>query len=239
VFRLPQSVAVMAFPLVEHMKKHGVKTVGFFGYTDGYGESWLKTSGASRTGRHQGWSCPSASRAANQRDAAGLKLVAASGCDHIAAGSAAAMPQGAHRARLQGQICQTHGAATPSRSHRRQGCGAATSLGPAVMASNCPTAIRRRARPTTFEKAYGPGTRNQFAGHAYDAHIVLAKALPVALKKAKPGTPEVRAALRDAIEGMGRTVLAHGVINWTASDHGGYTNETGVMLKVVNGSSRS
>ena len=88
---------------------------------------------------------------------------------------------------------------------------------------------------TTFEKAYGPGTRNQFAGHAYDAHIVLAKALPVALKKAKPGTPEFRAALRDAIEGMGRTVLAHGVINWTASDHGGYTNETGVMLKVVNG----
>lgn len=33
----------------------------------------------------------------------------------------------------------------------------------------------------------------------------------------------------------GRTVLAHGVLNWTAEDHWGYTNETGVMLKVVNG----
>ena len=49
------------------------------------------------------------------------------------------------------------------------------------------------------------------------------------------GTPEFRAALRDAVEGMGRTVFAHGVMNWTPTDHWGYTNETGVMLKVVNG----
>jgi len=81
----------------------------------------------------------------------------------------------------------------------------------------------------------GKGMRNQFAGHAYDAQIVLEKVLPVALKKAKPGTPEFRVALRDAVETMGRTVFAHGVMNWTKDDHWGYTNETGVMLKVVNG----
>jgi branched-chain amino acid transport system substrate-binding protein len=81
----------------------------------------------------------------------------------------------------------------------------------------------------------GPGTRNQFAGHAYDSQIVLEKVLPVALKKAKPGTKEFRAALRDAIETMGKTTLAHGVMNWTKDDHWGYTNETGVMLKVVDG----
>jgi branched-chain amino acid transport system substrate-binding protein len=61
------------------------------------------------------------------------------------------------------------------------------------------------------------------------------KIVPVALKKAKPGTPEFRAALRDAMEGMGRTVFAHGVMNWTKDDHWGYTNETGVMLKVKDG----
>jgi branched-chain amino acid transport system substrate-binding protein len=86
-----------------------------------------------------------------------------------------------------------------------------------------------------YEKAYGAGSRNQFAGHAYDALLVLEKAVPVALKKAKPGTPAFRAALRDAIEGMGRTVFSHGVMNWTKDDHWGFTNETGVMLKVVNG----
>ena len=42
MFRLPQGFAVMAHPIVQHMKKHGVKTVGFLGYTDAYGELWLK-----------------------------------------------------------------------------------------------------------------------------------------------------------------------------------------------------
>ena len=40
---------------------------------------------------------------------------------------------------------------------------------------------------------------------------------------------------KDTIEGRGRTVLSHGVMNWTKDDHWGFTNETGVMLKVVNG----
>ena len=88
---------------------------------------------------------------------------------------------------------------------------------------------------TKFEKANGAGTRNQFAGHSYDFAITMEKIVPVALKKAKPGTPEFRAALRDAMETMGRTVFSHGVMNWTKDDHWGYTNETGVMLKVVNG----
>ena len=79
------------------------------------------------------------------------------------------------------------------------------------------------------------GSRNQFAGHAYDFEIVMEKIVPVALKKAKPGTPEFRAALRDAMETMGRTVFSHGVMNWTKDDHWGYTNETGVMLVVKDG----
>jgi len=86
-----------------------------------------------------------------------------------------------------------------------------------------------------YEAAYGPGSRNQFAGHAYDAIVVLDKIVPVALKSAKPGTKEFRAALRDACENIGRTVLSHGVLQWTKDDHWGFTNETGVMLKVVNG----
>ena len=61
------------------------------------------------------------------------------------------------------------------------------------------------------------------------------KVIPVALKKAKPGTPEFRVGIRDALETMGRTVFSHGVMNWTAKDHWGYTLETGVMIKVVDG----
>jgi branched-chain amino acid transport system substrate-binding protein len=86
-----------------------------------------------------------------------------------------------------------------------------------------------------YEKAYGANSRNQFAGHGYDAMLVLEKIVPMALKKAKPGTPEFRAALKEATETMGRTVVSHGVLNYTKDNHWGFTTETGVILKVVNG----
>ena len=71
--------------------------------------------------------------------------------------------------------------------------------------------------------------------HLYDVVVVLEKAIPLALKKAKPGTPEFRTALRDAFEAMGSTTVAHGTINWTKDDHWGYTLDTGVIYKVSNG----
>ena len=87
----------------------------------------------------------------------------------------------------------------------------------------------------TYEKAYGPNTRTQFAAHGFDAYTVLEKAATAALQKAKPGTPEFRTALRDATETMGRTVVSQGVLEWTPANHWGFTNETGVMLQVVGG----
>ena len=53
-FRMPQSTAVMAIPIVEHWKKTGVKTYGFLGYADAYGESLAEGHHADgREGRHQ------------------------------------------------------------------------------------------------------------------------------------------------------------------------------------------
>ena len=40
-YNMPQSTAVMAYAIVAHMKKLGVKTMGFIGYADAYGENWL------------------------------------------------------------------------------------------------------------------------------------------------------------------------------------------------------
>ena len=81
----------------------------------------------------------------------------------------------------------------------------------------------------------GIGRITKFDPAAYDAQIALEKAIPLALKKAKPGTVEFRTALRDSMETMGRTIFSHGVMNWTKDDHWGYTNETAVVLKVVDG----
>lgn len=244
-FRMPQSNSVMAHAMVGHMKKQGVKTVGFLGYTDAYGESWLKdfTAEAEKNGIKV-VAAERFARADTSVTAQALKLVAANpdAMLIVASGSGAAMPhKGVVERGYKGKIYQTHAAAT--RDLMRVGGkdveGAYVVSGPAVIAEQLPESHPSKKVSlefvAQFEKAYGAGSRNQFAGHGYDAALVLEKIVPMALKKAKPGTPEFRAALRDAMETMGRTVLAHGVLNWSKTDHWGYTDETGVMLKVVNG----
>jgi branched-chain amino acid transport system substrate-binding protein len=145
---------------------------------------------------------------------------------------------------FKGKIYQTHAAATQDlmRVGGKAVEGAFVVSGPAVIAEQLPDSHPSKAVAIDFvqkyEKSVGAGLRNQFAGHAYDAQITLEKIVPMALKKGKPGTPEFRAALRDSMETMGRTIFSHGVMNWTASDHWGFTNETGVMLKVVDGKFR-
>jgi branched-chain amino acid transport system substrate-binding protein len=245
LFRLPQSNTVMGHAVVEHMKKQGVKTIGFLGYTDAYGEQWLK-------------------EITPMLDKAGIKIVAterfartdtsvtpqalkinAANPDAVlvvASGSGAAMPQlGLAERGFKGKIYQTHAAATQDlmRVGGKTVEGTFVVSGPAVIAEQLPDSHPSKKVSvdfvTKYEALMGPKTRNQFAGHSYDFQVTMEKVLPVALKKAKPGTPEFRAAIRDALEGMGRTVFAHGVMNWTKEDHWGYTLETGVMLKVVDG----
>lgn len=244
-FRLPQSNNVMAYAVIEHMKKQNIKTVGFLGYTDAYGELWLKTfieQGAKAGIKVVG--IERFARADTSVTAQALKLTSASpdAILIVASGSGAGMPQKAIVERgYKGKIYQTHAAASPDlmRTAGKDADGTFVVSGPAMIGAQLPDSHPSKKAAVAFvqqyEQAYGPGSRNQFAGHGTDALTVLEIAVPVALKKAKPGTPEFRAALRDAMESMGRTVLAHGVLNWTADDHWGYTNETGVMLKVVNG----
>ena len=245
LFRLPQGNDVMAHAVANHMAKLGVKTVGFLGYTDAYGEQWLKAFEAE--GAKQGIKIVATERFARPDTSVtpqALKLTAANpdAMLIVASGSGAAMPHKAIVERgYKGKIYQTHAAATPDlvRIGGKDVDGAYVVSGPAVVAEQLPDSHPSKKAAvdfvTKYEAANGPGSRNQFAAHAYDAQIVLEKVVPVALKKAKPGTPEFRAALKDAMETMGRTVFSHGVMNWSPTDHWGYTMETGVMLKVVDG----
>lgn len=245
-FRMAQGNAVMAYAVIEHMKKLGVKTVGFLGYTDAYGESWLRDFQAEsqRLGGPRIVATERFARTDTAVTAQALKLVSANpdAMLVVASGSGAAMP---HKTLVErgykGKIYQTHAAA--SRDLMRVGGkdveGGYVVSGPAVVPEQLPASHPSKAVAqayvNAYEKANGVGSRNQFAAHAYDAWLVLEKAVPIALAKAKPGTPQFRTALRDAIEGMGRTVISQGVLQFSRDNHWGYTSETGVILKVVNG----
>lgn len=244
-FRLTQSNGVMAYAMVQHMQKQGIKTVGFLGYSDAYGELWLKSF--SEEAAKAGIKLVATERFARNDTsvtAQALKITSArpDAVLIVASGSGAGMPQKAIKARgYQGKVYQTHAAATHDlmRTAGKDAEGTFVVSGPGPLAEQLPDS--HPSKPLSiqyvqsFEKAYGPGSRTQFAAHGFDAYVVLEKASTLALQKAKSGTPEFRAALRDALETMGRTVISQGVLDWTPADHWGFTNETGVMLQVVNG----
>jgi branched-chain amino acid transport system substrate-binding protein len=244
-FRMAHSSLVMAQAIVKHMQKQGVKTVGFIGYTDAYGETWLKdlTSTATAAGIKL-TAVERFARTDTSVTGQALKLVSANpdAILVVASGSGAAMPhRGIVERGYKGKIYQTHAAA--SRDLMRVGGkdveGAFVVSGPAVVAEQLPdsNASKKEALKyvAAYEKINGPGSRNQFAAHTYDAMLVLENAVPVALKKAKPGTKEFRLALRDAIQSGKAVAASQGVLEFTPKDHFGFRPDTGVVMKVVNG----
>ena len=59
-----------------------------------------------------------------------------------------------------------------------------------------------------------------------------------AAKSAKPGTPEFRRALRDALEQTKDFAAATGVYNWTPTDHAGLDDRAVVMVRIQDGAWR-
>jgi len=89
---------------------------------------------------------------------------------------------------------------------------------------------------TKYEGKYGPGTINTFGGHMWDAGMLIEAAIPGALEAgAKPGTPEFRKALRDALEQVKELSVSQGVFNMSPTDHAGFDERARVMVKVVDG----
>jgi branched-chain amino acid transport system substrate-binding protein len=244
-YNMPQSTRVMSHAIVAHMKKNGVKTLGFLGYTDAYGELFLRDMKAEMAGTNMKFVDEERfARTDTSVTGQALKVTAANpdAILIVASGSGAAMP---HKALVErgykGKIYQTHGAASMAliRVGGKDVEGAYVVSGPGTVAEQLPADHPSKkvamAHVAQWEQRNGPNSRNPFAGHAYDASIILQKIVPVALKSAKPGTPEFRAALKTALENAGPIPLYHGTVKYTATDHAGYTNETGVILKIVNG----
>ncbi len=242
---MPQPVAIVGRVMYDHMKAHGIKTVGYIGYSDSYGDLWfsdLKAQTASL-----GMAIVDDERFARPDTSITgqvLKLVAANP-DAIlvgAAGAGAGMPQTELRARgYKGLIYQTHGAAVMDfiRIAGASAEGVLMASGPVMNPEGQPdSALTKKpglALNAAYEAKYGPDSRNQFAGHSYDAFEVLKRVIPVALKTAKPGTPEFREAIRQALMSEKEIAATQGVYNFTDKDRNGVDDRSRILLTVKNG----
>ena len=242
---MPQSVPIMGKVLYAHMKAHAIKSIGYIGYSDSYGDLWandFKTQAVP-----MGITMVDEERfARTDTSVTGqvLKLVAANP-DAIligASGTAAALPQTALRERgYKGLIYQTHGAASMDfiriAGAAAEGVimAAGPIMSPETQADSALTKKPGLALNTAYEAKYGANSRSQFAGHSYDAFEVLKRIIPVALKAGKPGTAEFREGIRQAFMSEKEIVATQGVYNWTEKDRYGLDDRSRIILTVKDG----
>ena len=245
VFKTPQNDIMMSLAIVEHMANAGIKTVGFIGFSDAYGEGWFQEF--SKAAELKNLKIVDSERyARNDTSVTGqvLKLMAAKPDAILVAGSGtpAALPQKALKERgYTGKMYQTHGVANADflRVGGKDVEGTLLPSGPVLVAAQLPASnpVRKSAMAyvAAYEAKFGKDSVSTFGGHAWDAGRLMTEAVPVALKKAQPGTPEFRAALRDALEGLKEVAGAHGIFNMSPTDHLGLDQRARVMVKIENG----
>ena len=245
VFKTPQNDSLMADAVAVHMRASGVRTVGFIGFADAYGDSWLAE--IKRSAQTAGIKVV-AEEKYNRNDPSVtgqvLKLLAAQPDAVLIAGSGtpAATPHKELVARgYKGKIYQTHGVANADflRVVGADGNGAVLPVGPMLVYEQLPdsNAVKKSAAEyvKAYESKFGAGSRTTFGGHAWDAYMLLQRAIPEALKKAQPGTKAFRSALRDALEGSTDVAASNGVFNINGGDHNGMDNRSRVIVRIENG----
>lgn len=242
---MPQPIPIIGKVMYDHMKKNNVKTLGYIGYSDSYGDLWfndIKTQAepmGMKVVAEERFARPDTSVTGQV-----LKLVAANP-DAIlvgASGTAAALPQSTLRDRgYKGLIYQTHGAASMDfiRIAGPAAEGVLMASGPVMdpedQPDEAPTKKPGLALNKAYEAKYGPNSRSQFAGHSYDAFLVLERVIPVALKKGKPGTAEFREAIRQALLTEREIAASQGVYNFTEKDRFGVDERARILLTVKDG----
>jgi branched-chain amino acid transport system substrate-binding protein len=245
VFKAPQNDSLMAEAIADHMAKAGVKTVGFIGFSDAYGDGWLAEFGKAAAAKNIAVvATEKYARSDTSVTGQVLKLVGAKPDVMLIAGAGtpAALPQRALRERgFAGVIYQTHGVANGDflRVGGKDVEGTILPSGPILVASQLPDSnpIKSVASDyvARYDAANGAGSVNNFGAHANDAMLLIRAAIPAALAKGKPGTQEFRDALRDGLEGLKEVTLDHGIANMSATDHNGFDTRARVMVTVKNG----
>lgn len=245
IFKVAQNDTLMVKAVLDHMAKNGVKTVGFVGFNDAYGDGWVDEMTAPL--QERGMRLVASERYARTDTSAtsqALKIATANP-DAVfvgASGTPAALPVKALRERgYKGKIYLAHGAANNDflRIGGKDVEGAFMPAGPVLVAEQLPRSAPTRERALEYTKKYeaahGAGSVTTFGAHAFDAAILLEAAIPTALKSARPGTPEFRVALRDALENLKEVIYSQGVATMTPTEHTGQDERARVMVTIENG----
>jgi len=244
VFKTTQNDDLIASALIANMNRNGVRTVGFIGFNDAYGENWHKVFSA--LADKAGIAIVANERYARNDSsvtAQALKLLAARPDAVLiaAVGGPAVLPQATlYDQGYKGRVYQTHAVATDDfiRLGKEKVEGTILAAGSMLViddiADTDPIKQVASGYMSAYEKRFGsrPAT---FGANTFDAGLLLQRALPIALRAAKPGTEAFRIALRDALEQQQGVIGCQGVFNMSATNHNGMDERARVLVVVKEG----
>ncbi len=241
---IPQPPTLMVSVVVDYMKAAGVKTVGYIGYSDGWGDlvygGLEKSADGMKILTNERFA-----RADTSVTAQALRIMAAAPDAVMTGGSGTpgALPFIALRER--GYTKEIYGTpAIINPDFIRVGGpsveGVIASTGPVVVAEQLPDSYPTKKVSLDYQKVYqktnNEPARGAFAPYAFDGWLVLLDSAKRALATgAKPGTPEFRTALRDALVNAKEVVGTHGVYTFHPGESFGVDKRALVLVKLVDG----
>ena len=244
-FKLAPAEPTQGAYMFRNMQKHGGKTVGFIGFNDAFGDSFIgalkkvaeeykfKVVGDERYNRND-----------TSVTAQALKMLSANPDAVIigASGTPGVTPiLELKKVGYKGQIYINQGMANADvlRVGGAQLNGVFMPVSPALVAEQLPDSNVTKPEGLKYLKAYegkfGAGSRNLFGATAWDAYLLIEKSAVDALAKTKPGTVEFRTALRDGIESGKEIVGSQGVFKITPTDHNGTDMRAQVLVQIDQG----
>jgi branched-chain amino acid transport system substrate-binding protein len=240
-FKVVPNDDLMAAAILKYIAKSGIKTLGYIGVSDGYGEGYY--SEVSRLAPTLGLTITTHevyARGDTSVTGQALKVMATNpeAVFIASAGTPAVLPQEALRERgYAGKIFQTHGVATEEfiKLGGSNVEGAVFAGEAFTIADDLPADDPFRRVRDEFAASYAKvnGSKpNIFAAHLWDAVALIKRAAPNALKAAKAGTPEFRIALRDELERVKDVYLNNGLSTMTPENHNGYDERSAFLIKV-------
>jgi branched-chain amino acid transport system substrate-binding protein len=248
-FNDAQPLPLMVSVVFKYLQQHGVKTIGYIGFSDGWGDQVL--AGTKLAAQADGMTILADERYARTDtsvEAQALKLISVHPQAIMMGNSAtpAALPVVALRhLGYKGGIYGNHGIVSPAfiKVGGTAVNGVIADTSPLVVYDQLPDSNVIKPVATAFMAEYGakfgPHSVSPFAGYSYDAMLLLKAAIPMALKAGQPGTEQFRVALRDALEKTHDLVGVSGVYNMTPTNHNGQDARAAVLVEVQDGAWRA
>jgi branched-chain amino acid transport system substrate-binding protein len=246
VVQTPQPTPLLVQGIVDHMKARGLKTVAFIGFSDAFGDLMYDALAQSAKAAE-------IKVIANERYARSDSSVTAQVLRALAVhpdaimlggtGTPGALPVlGLSERGYKGPLYGNHGLISADflRIAGKTANGIICPTGPVTAAEQLPGSnpIQKIALAfrTAFEQANGETPTDSFSSYAFDGWLVLADATKRALATgAKPGSPEFRSALRQALFTTKEMVGTQGVYTFSPSDRHGVDSRSRVLVQIEDG----